>query len=229
MRKISCIVVDDESIARNAIVNYVNKVDQLELKGSFKNALETKNFLKGENIDLIFLDINMPYITGIEFLRILPNQPHVIFTTAYSEHALESFEFNVIDYLLKPISFQRFMQSITKTIRVMTNIIAEERPTLMLKDGSNMLRINIDEILYVEAMQNYIRIFTEIKNHTILMTLKELKSKLSEIDFYQTHRSYIVQLSKIERVEGDLLIIGKYSVPVSKRTKSSFLRHFNNE
>ncbi len=227
MRKITCIVVDDESIARKALISYIAKVDELILKGAFKNAVETKAFLQKNRVDVIFLDINMPFITGIEFLRMLPHQPQVIFTTAYSEHALESFEFNVIDYLLKPISFQRFMQSINKTIRVMTNIIAEERPTLMLKDGSNMLKINVDEILYVEAMQNYIRIFTEIKNYTILMTLKDLKSRLSEQEFYQTHRSYIVQLSKIDQVKGDVLSVGKYQVPVSKRTKSSFMRHFN--
>ncbi|MDA9773790.1 LytTR family DNA-binding domain-containing protein [Saprospiraceae bacterium] len=226
MRGIKCILVENDSQCLNTIVDYINQKDTLRLKATFNNKIEARAFLKSNEIDLLIQDTSIPYLSGIEMESLMDNKPQVIFTTAYSEHGLEQFEHNVIDFLVKPIRLERFKQSINKTIRVMTNIIAEERPPLVLKDGTHTLQVDVNQILYVEAMQNYIRIFTETKNHTILMTLKDLKSKLEPSSFYQTHRSYIVQMDKIDRVEGDMLLVNKYKVPVSKRTKSAFLQTF---
>ena len=223
MKKLKCVVIDDESIARKAIEAYVDKVDELEFIQSFRNGMEAKRWLTDHQVDLLFMDINMPYLNGLELLRVLKNHPPTIFTTAYPEHALESFEFNVVDYLVKPISFERFLQAVNKALRMSSVTNKEEEQFLILKEGNSIVKIKIDDIDFVEAMQNYIKIQTPHKKHTILMTMKEIANQLPLNDFFQTHRSFIVQMKKIQKVEGDKIFIGSHLIPISKRSRSSFL------
>ena len=226
MRKLKCVVIEDEAIARKALSAYIRKVDELELAHSFKNGMEAKDFLASHPVELLFLDINMPFLNGLELLRLLRNHPPVIFTTAYPEHALESFEFNVVDYLVKPFSFERFLQGVNKALRRVERLSGPEEKFLILKEGASLVKVRTEDITFIEAMQNYIRIHTPGRSYTILMTMKEAMAQLPEPDFFQTHRSYIVQLSKVERIEGGDALVGKERIPLSKRSRAEFLERF---
>ncbi len=226
MNKLRCIVVDDEGIARKAIKAYIEKVDGLQFIKEFRNGLEAKSWLASNEVDLIFLDINMPYLSGLEMLKLLAWQPQVIFTTAHAEHAIESFEFNVVDYLLKPISFDRFLQAVTKAKTFYNLKIAHENATLTIKVDGNFIKIEIANILYVEAMQNYVKIATTREKHIVLMSLKKILEELPEEEFVQTHRSFLVQLSKIKRIEKNEIVVGEDRIPVSKRSKKEILDKF---
>ncbi len=226
MKKLSCIVIDDESIARKAIQAYIEKVDELEFIQSFRNGMEAKKWLSEHQVDLLFMDINMPYLNGLELLRVLEDKPPTIFTTAYPEHALASFEFNVIDYLVKPISLERFLQAVNKALRMLHTPDQKEEQFLILKEGNSIIKIKILDIQFIEAMQNYIKIQTVQKKHTILMTMKEVVNQLPQNDFFQTHRSFIVQMNKIDKVEGDKIFMGDELIPISKRSRSNFLEKF---
>ena len=226
MKKLKCIVVDDEAIARRAMSAYIEKVDELELARAFKNGMEAKAYLADHEVGLLFLDINMPFLNGLELLRVVKNHPPVIFTTAYPEHALESFEFNVVDYLVKPIPFERFLQAVNKALRRVEQESEPAEKFLVLKEGASLVKVSIADITFIEAMQNYIRIHTPGRNYTILMTMKEVMAQLPEADFFQTHRSFIVQFAKVERVDGGELRIGEQKIPISKRCKAEFLERF---
>ncbi len=223
MKNLRCVVIDDESIARKAIQAYIEKVDELECVQSFRNGMEAKRWLSEHQVDLIFMDINMPYLNGLELLRVLKEHPPTIFTTAYPEHALASFEFNVVDYLVKPISFERFLQAVNKALRIHQSINNKEEQFLILKEGNNIVKINITDIDFIEAMQNYVKIQTPHNKHIVLMTMKEIASQLPENDFFQTHRSFIIQINKIKKIVGDKVFIGTTPIPISKRSRSSFL------
>ena len=226
MNPLKCVVIDDEAIARRALSAYIQKVEELALAQTFKNGLEAKAYLTDHSVDLLFLDINMPFLNGLELLRVVPNHPPVIFTTAYPEHALESFEFNVVDYLVKPITLERFLQAVNKALRRVEQVSKPEDKFLILKEGAKLVKVSIEAIHFIEAMQNYIRVHTEARNYTILMTMKAVMAQLPEADFFQTHRSYIVQLDKVEQVKGDQLLIGAERIPVSKRSKAEFMERF---
>jgi len=228
MSKIRCIVIDDESIARTAIAGYVRKIDALELLGVFKNALEANDFLQQNEVDLLFLDIEMPQLSGIQFLRIYNKDIAVIFTTAYSKFAMESFDFNVIDYLLKPISFDRFLQGVNKAVRYFSNENSRsENNFLFIKEGTTLRKIIVSDINYIEAMQNYIRINLTNSSVMALMTLKEFMSQLPEKNFVQVHRSFVVNILKIEKIEEEKIWFGEKSIPISKRSKASFKKKLN--
>lgn len=227
MKKRTCIVVEDELIARKAILNYVDKIEELACIGAFRNGMEAKKWLSENQVDLLFLDINMPLINGLELLRLLKKHPPVIFTTAYPEHALESFEFNVVDYLIKPISFERFLQAVNKALRyIEQRTLPTEEQVLILKEGSSIFKVKIAEINYVESMQNYIQIHTIRRRFTILMTLKELLQQLPANDFYQIHRSYIIHLNKVEKIEQQEVTVAGTVLPISKRNRTNFLAKF---
>lgn len=223
--KIKCIVIDDEHLARVALVDYIDQVDALELAGVFKNAIQANDFLQQNEVDLLFLDIEMPQLNGLQFLRILNKKMHVIFTTAYSKFALDSFEFDVIDYLLKPISFDRFLQAVNKSLRFISKSEAPEQDQyLFLKEGQVIKKVVLSEIIFVETMQNYVRINTEHGTIMVLMPLKELLGLLPEAGFAQTHRSFVVNMNKISSVEEDTVWLSDKSLPISKRMKAAFLK-----
>lgn len=224
--KLNCIVVDDEKIGREALVSYISKVSELRLIETFSNGLKAKDWLEFNAVDIIFLDIQMPFLTGLEMLRLVKNNPAVIFTTAYSEYALDGYEFNVIDYLLKPISLERFLQAINKAIRLRQNSKDKKAAHLILKEGTDIVKIELSAIQYVEAKQNYSHIITKSRKYLILITLKELLKLLPKDQFYQIHRSYIISLNEVNEIKGDMAIIKNVTIPISKRLKGRFLEVF---
>ena len=230
--KINCIIVDDEALARNGLKKYVNEIHFLELKGACKNAMEAIQVLKEERVDLMFLDIQMPMLSGIELLKSLKNTPKVIFTTAYSQYAIESFEFDVLDYLVKPISFDRFLQASNKAYRFIFEnlplVTDKQEPTdegsfIFLKTDKQLVKILLDEILFVESLQNYIRVHTTTKAYVALVPLKKVLEFLPSKDFIQVHKSYIISRMKVEAIVGNQIIIGDHKIPIARSLKEEII------
>ena len=222
MSKLTCLIVDDESMARKGLEKYVLQIPFLELRGLCKNAMQVQEYLLNDQVDLLFLDINMPGIKGTDFLRTLKNAPYVIFTTAYSEYALESFEFDVIDYLVKPISFERFLQAANKAMRMINKekeSVLTDNDHFYAKVDGNLIRIAFDDIYYIEAAQNYVNIFTEHQKYMVLMSLKAMLELLPADKFIQIHRSCAVAKAHVNAMEGNQLRLGEYLVPVSRRLR----------
>lgn len=221
--KIRCLVIDDEAIARRAIAAYVEKIDVLQLMGVFKNAVDAKSYLLENKVDLLFCDIEMPRLNGLDFLRQIDPEQYVIFTTAYPRFALESFDFSVIDYLVKPISFERFLLAVNKAVRVFPNPNnPQANKFIFLKEGSSLQKVTIDDIHCLEAMQNYVRVHLSDRSLMVLMTLKEML-QLLPADFIQTHRSFAINKEKISAIAGDKIHLGELEVPISKRMKSEVM------
>ena len=237
--KISCIIIDDEAIARRGLKSYVEAIDFLDLKGTCINAIQANTLLKTEQIDLLFLDIEMPLITGMDFLKSLTHPPKVIFTTAYSEYAIDSFEFDVIDYLVKPISPERFLQACNKAYTVFEGKKSpnsdvekkddrEEQDYLFVRVDKELIKIKYDEILFIEGMQNYVRIHTTSANHMVLVPLKNVMDLLPSKSFYQVHKSYIVALDKVKAISGNQLILSDQKIPISRSKKEDVLAVLTN-
>ena len=229
--KIRCIVTDDEPMARKGLQGYIEKIDFLELVAVCENALELNSVLKQQPVDLLFLDIEMPYMTGIEFMKNLPSPPKVIFTTAYDKYAIQGFELEVLDYLLKPISFERFMKAANKAYdHFKMNKAAgnAEADHLFVKADNKLEKIRFDEILFIEALENYIGIYTADKKVITHSTMKALQEKLPAQRFIQPHKSYIVAIDKINSIEGNVLHIQQYQVPISKYSKEEVMERIVN-
>jgi len=224
MKRLNCLIVDDEPIAREGIADYCKSIAFLNVVALCKNALQANQYLEKNQIDLIFLDINMPLISGIDWLKNLKDSPSVIMTTAYGEHALESFSYNVMDYLVKPISFERFVQAVNKVSRYFDNKIEDE--VLFFKSEKQFRKVNVNDILFAEAMQNYIKVVSVHESFIVHMSLKSFKDQLSD-DFIQTHKSYVVSKYKVDRIIEHQLIIGKHKVPISVRLKKAVLNRFS--
>ena len=221
---IKCIITDDEPVARKGLQGYIGKTDFLELIAVCEDAVQLTSVLKQQAIDLIFLDIEMPYISGIEFLKSTPNSPKIIFTTAYEKYALEGYELNVLDYLLKPISFERFLKAANKAFDYFINEKENKGRYTFIKSDNRLEKINFDEILFLEAMENYVAIYTAGKKFITHSTLKALAAILPPAEFIQPHKSYIVNMSCIKSIEGNILHIDKYQVPVSKYQKEEVMK-----
>src|SRR6201996_1757515 len=213
MNNISCIITDDEPFARKGLQGYVEKIDFLDLKGTCEDALQLSNMLQKQPVDLLFLDIQMPHITGVEFLRAIRNPPKVIFTTAYEQYAIQGFELDVMDYLLKPISYERFLKAAWKArdyFAVKENKTQEAAPYIFLKSNGKLEKISFDEILFIEGMENYVAVYLENKKIITHITIKALLEKLPAGQFIQTHKSYIVAINKVDSIEGNTLYIQKH-------------------
>lgn len=226
MKTLKCIIVDDEPLARQGLEKYVKQIDFLELKAICKNAMQANTILKEESIDLLFLDIEMPLLSGIEFLKTRTDAPAVIFTTAYPEYALEGYQFDVIDYLLKPISFERFLQSCNKALRLISNSSNEsnsqqEESFIFVKTDKQLVKLNINDILYIEAMQNYIVFHTETDKVTALVPMKNIFELLSKEEFLQIHKSYVVAKNKVEAIARNQLVINQQKLPISTRMRKT--------
>ncbi len=223
--KISCIITDDEPFARKGLQGYVEKIGFLDLKGVCEDALQLSNLLQQQPVDLLFLDIQMPYITGVEFLRAIRNPPKVIFTTAYEQYAIEGFELDVMDYLLKPISYERFLKAAwkVKDYFALKEQPGNSVPYLFLKTNGKLEKITFDDILFIEGMENYVAIHLENKKIITHITIKALLEKLPVKQFIQTHKSYIVAISKVNTIEGNTLHVQKHQVPVSKYLREEVL------
>src|SRR6201996_1750699 len=225
MDKIKCIITDDEPFARKGLQGYVGQIDFLELKGVCENAVELNSLLKQEPVDLLFLDIEMPYMTGIDFLKHFPGAPRVIFTTAYEKYALQGFELEVLDYLLKPVSFERFLKAANKAFDYFRPqpSAAGTQDHIFVKADSRLEKIHFADILFVEALENYVAIYTSQKKIITHLTLKMLQEKLPAASFLQPHKSYLIAIDKIDSIEGNILHIGQYPVPISKYQKDELM------
>ena len=220
MAKIRCLIVDDEVAAHYVLVNYIERMERLELVGQCHNVLEAINFLHKNQVDLIFLDINMPELSGFDLLKTLTHPPKVILTTAYSEFALESYDYGTIDYLLKPIHFPRFLKSVERYISLSPSAGSQPESSdpasaaFMVKADGDWIRIHPEDMLYAQSLGNYVKIFTARQTHLVTITTTELEQKLSSRDFMRIHKSYIIALDKIDRYTNQAVFIGEAELPV---------------
>ena len=230
MQPLSCIIIDDEPIARNILKEYIVRDDRLLLVQDYSNASDALRELSLIKPRLIFLDIKMPKISGFEMLRSLPQHPQVIFTTAFREYAVEGFDLNAVDYLLKPFSFERFLQAVNKAYLLLSTELTGEvahtdnsNDDLFVKSNGKLVRIRINDILYVEALKEYIRIFTNDGNQVVYQTMQSMEDRLPRDTFFRIHRSYIAGLRHVEAIEGNTVIINGVQLPVSRYCKDEFI------
>lgn len=231
MRKIRCLIVDDEPLALDLIEDYVNKTPFLELVGRFNSPFPAIEVIPTANIDLIFLDIQMPGLTGIDFSKLLQNGPKVVFTTAYSQYALEGFKVDALDYLVKPFNYQEFLKTANKAL-TWFNLIekqSEEKhsssdTSIFVKSEYKLLKIEFDKILYIEGLKDYVKIYLKDQTKPILslMSLKSLEEKLPNQQFMRVHRSFIVNLHQITKIERNRIVYGSVYIPIADSYKEQF-------
>jgi len=227
---LKCLVVDDELVAIKVIENNIKKLDFLTVENTCSSAIEAADILKMKEIDLMFLDINMPYLSGLEFLESLDKAPLTIFTTAYSEYALDGFRLNIVDYLLKPFSFQRFFQATQKAKDLFHSRILLEsggngrHDDMYIRQGDSYKRINWEDILYVESMQNYLKLHFKEKTFVIHQTMTSLEEILPTDSFFRIHKSFLVNNSQIETISGGRLFINGIELPISKHRREDLLK-----
>ncbi|WP_420385733.1 LytR/AlgR family response regulator transcription factor [Roseivirga sp.] len=223
--EIRCIIVDDESLAREGLADYVAKTAFLILVGEFKNASMAFDYMKDHPVDLMFLDINMPGQNGLEFLGELRDKPNIIFTTAYREYAAESYELEAVDYLVKPISFERFVKAVNKAYALMNESARANRSDqyFFVKVDGVIVRVLLSDVLYIEGMKDYVRIHR--KGKSSLMTLVSLKNMEEQLptEFIRVHRSFIVNTLRVEAIEGNVLKIDSQEVPVAPQLRGQVL------
>lgn len=230
---LNCVIVDDEPLAREGIANYVREVDFLHLTGTCENPVELIKILDENPVDLIFLDIQMPKMSGIDFLKIVKNPPLVVITTAFPSFALESFQLDVLDYLLKPITFERFFKAASKAKEYHQLVnrdfsggnSSESVPDyFFVKCGNRYEKIVLAEILFIEGMQNYVTIYTERGKYVTLLFMKNLEQNLDSRFFIRVHKSYIVSVNKVEGIEGNEIFIQSHRIPVSRNHREQVLK-----
>lgn len=228
--KIKCLVIDDEMPAREILKKYISSLDSFELSGTCDNAVEALSFLQNHTVDLMFIDIQMPKILGTDFIRTLKNPPRVIFTTAYRKFAVEGFELDAVDYLLKPISFERFLKAVNKVLQVNHHSInsdntSEENkrdqsnPFLYFRADRKMVKVFLNDILFVEGMKDYIKIVTESKPIISKHLISTLEGMLPKDEFIRIHRSFIAAINKIQSFNSDSVEIGKKKLPIGRLFK----------
>ncbi|MBC8172437.1 MAG: response regulator transcription factor [Chitinophagales bacterium] len=234
-QKIRCLIVDDEPLAQQVIETYIGKISTLELVKKCNNAMEAFEALQQEHIDVMFLDVQMPVITGIDFLRSLKNPPHIVLTTAYPNFALEGFELNVTDYLLKPISFERFLKAVDKIAEkpdiqsapANTGETVFQPDYFFVKEDSKLVRINFGDIDHIECMKDYAKIFTKQRMIVTHHTMKKFEEILPVDKFIRVHKSYIVFLPSIQSIYGNMIETAKTKIPIGANYKDAFMRVVN--
>lgn len=215
---VRCIIVDDEDLARALLENYVEKVGDLELVASCASPLDAFNLLQKEPVDLLFLDIQMPEMNGTELFRSLVEKPFVIFTTAYSEYALQSYDLEALDYLLKPIRFERFLKAIQKAQKRITDQnVNLSSAAITIKSGYDLHKVRLDDILYIEGMKEYVAFYTSEKRIITLKSLKSLEAELPSSRFMRVHRSYIIQRKYVTALINKQIQVGATKIPVGER------------
>lgn len=237
--KLRCIIIDDEPLAIDLLKSYVNQTPYLELVATFENPLSALETIRSENIDLLYLDVNMPQITGLEFSKTLPQYTRVIFTTAYEQYALEGFRLNALDYLLKPISYPEFLTASNKaeewfklTSSAKDKTQEASPSSIFIKSGYRMEKLYLDQILYIENQKDYVKFHLEGVAEPVssLMSMQSLEEKLSSRQFMRVHRSFIVNLDKVKTIERNCIVFGKEYIPVSDSYKERFMeflsKHF---
>ncbi|MBX3241811.1 MAG: response regulator transcription factor [Chitinophagaceae bacterium] len=226
-----CIIVDDEPLAREGLSRYMREVPFLELAGTCDNPMALMDMLDKDPVDLIFLDIQMPKMSGIDFLKIAKDPPMVIVTTAYPSYALEGFELNVMDYLLKPVTLDRFLKAVgkAKDYHQLVNKTRTGEPSpaadyFFIKCGNKYEKILFEDILYIEGLQNYVSIFTTRGKFITLLSVKNLEENLNPRLFIRVHKSYIVSIPKIDAIEGNEISIQSHRVPISRNYRETVIR-----
>jgi DNA-binding LytR/AlgR family response regulator len=227
--KINCIIVDDEPLARKGIAEYAAEIDFLEVKAECENSLEANKILNLQKIDLIFLDIQMPKMTGIDFLKTLRERPMIIFTTAYSDYALQGYELDVLDYLVKPISFERFLKAVNKAkefyeLKSSNNLAAlANSEYFFVRCDNNFEKIFYNDLLFAEALTNYVVLQTKTRKFVSYLTFKSVEDYLPADTFIKVHKSFIVSISKIDKIVGNEIKIGVLSIPISRNLKDEVM------
>lgn len=236
--KISCLIVDDEPLASDIIEEYLSRIEGYEVVAKCSTALQAFSILSQKKVDLMFLDIQMPKLTGIDFLRSLRNPPKVILTTAYSEYALEGYELDVVDYLLKPISFERFLHAIDKASKQLLTYtapstsgqqVAPSEPYIYVREDKITQKIFLSEILYIESQGNYVKIVCTERVVTSYSSISLIEEKLPEAKFLRVHRSFIVATDKITAFSGTTIMIGKHQIPIGRSYKTLVEQKLNVE
>jgi len=226
-----CVIIDDEPMARKGLKEYIQDVDFLELAGEFDNPMKAIDTILQQKVDLLFLDIEMPKMTGLDFLKSLSFTPMTIFTTAYPQYAVEGFELSAVDYLVKPFSLDRFCKAVMKARKMKESSQAAAGPVaaggedhFFIKSDSRLVRIRYDEILFVEALQNYIAVHTTDKKYITYLTFHAIEEYLPAGRFIRTHKSFIVAAARIESIEGNTIWIGPHQIPISRTERDAVLQ-----
>jgi len=238
IKKIKCLVIDDEQPARDILHKHIEGVESLELTGSCNNAVEALSYLQSNTVDLLFLDIQMPHILGTNFIRTLKNPPKVIFTTAYRKYAIEGFELDAVDFLLKPIGFDRFLKAVNKILQLnlqsnlpepdkSESIKEPAQPFLYFRSDRKMVKVLFNDILYIEGLRDYIKIFTTSKIIVTKHLLSSLQEMLPADSFLRIHRSYIISISKIDSYNADSIEISKKELPIGRMYKNDVNKLLN--
>ncbi len=235
--KLSCIAVDDEPLALEKMETYIAKVDYLDLRGTFDNTFDALNFLRQERVDLMFLDIQMDELTGIQLLEVLKNQPKVILTTAYDQYALRGYELDVVDYLLKPFSFQRFLKATEKVFESVRQI---QQPTtkspthsdkdfILVRSEYRLQKIKLQDIQYIEGMKDYSRIFTPTNKIMTLQNLKKLEEVLPCPPFLRVHKSFIISVDRVNSIGKNDIVVAERTIPIGGLYKKTFMDYLDKQ
>lgn len=235
--KISCIAVDDEPLALEKMATYIAKVDYLDLKGTFDNAFDALNFLRQERVDLMFLDIQMDELTGIQLLEVLKNQPKVVLTTAYDQYALRGYELDVVDYLLKPFSYQRFLKAAEKVFDGLrqTQQLAPASPSpkevdfILVRSEYRLQKIKLADIQYIEGMKDYSRIFMPDNKIMTLQNLKKLEEVLPCPPFLRVHKSFIISVDRVESIGKNDIVVAERTIPIGGLYKKTFMDYLDEQ
>lgn len=229
----NCIIVDDNKLARTALKQLIEQVEFLDLKAEFSNAMDTFNYLGKDSIDLIFLDIEMPDMTGIELIKNLNKRPIIIFITSQKNYAIEAFELNVADYIVKPVTLSRFMIAVSRAKELFENkgqkveIEGNRKDYIFVRSNSVLTKIKIDDIVYIQALGDYVNIYSFDKRYTVHITLRGMEEKLPLGKFHRLHRSYLVALDHVDVIEEGTAYVGKHPLPIGEQFKKELLKKLN--
>jgi DNA-binding LytR/AlgR family response regulator len=234
-----CVIIDDEPLAVDLLKDFVSKVDSLELISTFNNAIDAVSFINQNNVDLIFLDIQMPHFSGIEFLNTIEKKPLIIFTTAYSDYAVEGFNLGAVDYLVKPIPFHRFLKSVVRAQQILTPTIVQaisesttipelEQDFMFVRAEYENVKMNFSDILFIEGLKDYVKIYTTDNKFTLtLISLIKLENLLFSKGFSRIHRSYIINIKHVKSIQKNKVLISDKRIPISESYKNAFFERIN--
>ena len=226
---IRCAIVDDEEMSRKNIEQLIKRIQDLKLVVVCKDAIEASNVLRKEKVDLVFLDVEMPEMTGIELVKSLTHKPEIVLISSKENYAVEAFEYDVADYIVKPATYERFLKAYDRVKARLTadneNLVNDD--AVFVKVDSQLVKVNTGDILWVEAFGDYVNIFTETNKYIVHSTMKGMENKLSSDHFFRVHRSYIVRLQKIKAIEETLIIIGKKLIPIGDSYRSALMKRLN--
>lgn len=224
-----CLIVDDDQFSQLVIKKCVERTDELTLVETFSNGFEARKFVQENEVDLIFLDIEMPEMTGLEFIQTLDNPPQIILITSKEDYAVQAFENAVVDYIVKPVKYPRFIKAVERAMdnNSGTKTVKDEADHLFVKIDHKLIRLELSDILYVEALADYVNVHTHDGRYTVLSTMKAMELKLPEAEFARTHRSFIIRLDKIESIEENVVTLPGKAVPISRSYKANIMQRLN--